>query len=80
MYLNIQIDLITSFQYVFTSILFGSISFIPGGLGVTEGSLTTLLHNSGISLSQSSASVLLIRLLTLWYSIILGLIVYKLTK
>ena len=78
--LDIQIDFISSFQYVFTSILFGSFSLIPGGLGITEGSLLALLINDGINFSQASASVLLIRLSTLWYSTILGFVFYKFMK
>lgn len=61
------------------SIILGNISFVPGGLGVTEGSLTGLLSLQGIEFSTAVGLALMIRLFTLWYAIIVGFVCLKLT-
>ena len=62
----------------YTSSLFlGAISFLPAGLGITEGSLTGLLHLQGISLSLSAVVVIIIRIFTLWFNVIVGFIALK---
>jgi uncharacterized protein (TIRG00374 family) len=62
-----------------SSIILGNISFVPGGLGVTEGSLTGLLSLQGIEFSTAVGLTLMIRLFTLWYAIIVGFVCLKLT-
>lgn len=62
------------------SIIVGNISFIPGGLGVTEGSLTGLLSLQGIDLSTAIGLALVIRLFTLWYAVIVGFVCLRLTN
>ena len=62
-----------------TSTLLGAISFIPGGLGVTEGTLTGLLTLEGIDVSTALILSVMIRLLTLWYSAFIGFIALKFT-
>lgn len=62
----------------YTSSLFlGAISFIPGGLGVAEGSLATLLSLQGIEVSLGIILAVIIRLFTLWYSVGVGLVALK---
>jgi uncharacterized membrane protein YbhN (UPF0104 family) len=53
----------------------GALSFLPGGLGVTEGSMTILLvtNASGIDRATAIDATLLIRLATLWFGVSLGL-------
>src|SRR5215212_1708634 len=46
----------------FSSILFGALSFIPGGLGVTEVSFVKILSSYGLEISASITVILLIRL------------------
>ncbi len=60
--------------YAATSIA-GALSFLPGGLGVTEGAMTVLLVNSASRIDQSTAldATLLTRLATLWFAVLLGL-------
>lgn len=61
--------------FVFTfSIIAGSLSMIPGGIGVAEGSLTLLLTNFGFSYPAAVASTLILRICTLWFSVLLGII------
>ncbi|KIG12842.1 Integral membrane protein [Enhygromyxa salina] len=56
--------------------LIGALSFLPGGLGATEGSLGVLVARFavGVSGSIAMASTLLIRLCTLWYGELVGAI------
>jgi uncharacterized protein (TIRG00374 family) len=62
--------------FVFSlSIIVGAISMLPGGLGVTEGSLSLILINGGLSKNNAVASTILIRIATLWFAVILGAIV-----
>lgn len=60
-----------------SSLIIGAISFIPGGVGVAEGSIAGLLNLSGIDISVALALGILIRIFTLWYAVIVGFIVLK---
>jgi len=60
-----------SFIYAF-SIVIGAISFLPGGLGVTETSLTGLLILAKIPKNSAVAATLIIRAATLWFAVIIG--------
>jgi uncharacterized protein (TIRG00374 family) len=57
------------------STIAGAVSMVPGGLGVTEGSLSLVLINSGISKEIAVASTLIIRALTLWFAVLIGSVV-----
>ena len=62
-----------------SSVLLGAISFIPGGIGITEGSLVGLLTLEGIDVSTALILSVMIRVLTLWYSVGVGFIALKFT-
>ena len=47
---------------------------LPGGLGATEASLTGLLIFLNISKDISAASTIIIRICTLWFAVLLGII------
>ena len=64
-------------QYYFTSLAYGAISLIPGGVGVTEGSLISILVSSGFEFSTASAIVLFIRLTTIWFATVIGIVTTK---
>ncbi len=56
-------------------LLAGTLVLIPGGLGATEASMTGLgltLSGGQLTLAHSSALVLLTRLVTFWWAILLG--------
>ncbi len=54
----------------------GALSFLPGGLGVTEGAMTLLLvqGSHGVDSAAAAAATILIRLATLWFAVGLGVI------
>jgi len=71
---GINVDITTIiFIYAFSSLI-GSISFIPGGIAVTEGSMVILLSNIGLPMQIALSSTILIRLVTLWFGVIVGII------
>jgi len=57
------------------SLIVGAVSMLPGGLGVTEGSLSLILINNGIAKETAVASIIIIRIVTLWFAIVLGSLV-----
>jgi len=61
------------FAYSF-SILFGSLTALPAGLGVTDSSLIFLIIEMGVNNSLAAAAAFLSRLFTLWFSVFVGLI------
>ena len=62
-----------------TSSLLGAISFIPGGIGITEGSIAGLFTLNGIDVSTALILSVMIRVLTLWYTVCIGFIALKFT-
>jgi uncharacterized protein (TIRG00374 family) len=55
------------------STIVGAISFLPGGLGAADGSLTGLLIVfTDLGAETAVAATLLVRLATLWFAVVLG--------
>lgn len=52
----------------------GALSFLPGGLGVTEGAMTVALVRGHLSKAAATAATLLTRLATLWFAVLLGVV------
>ena len=73
------LDYLTVLAIYTTSILLGAISFIPAGIGITEGSIAGLLTLNGIDVSTALILSVMIRVLTLWYSVGVGFIALKFT-
>jgi uncharacterized protein (TIRG00374 family) len=63
----------STFIYSFSTIA-GSITMLPAGLGVTEGSLTLLLVEGGFAKNIAVASTFIVRVVTLWFALIVGII------
>jgi len=63
-----------------SSLIIGALSFIPGGIGIAEGSLIGLLTFQGIDVSEAIVIVVLIRIFTLWFSTITGFIALKTSR
>jgi len=69
---KVEVSLLwASFSYAFATIV-GAISMLPGGLGVTEGSLTVLLRQKHYTFEIAFASTFLIRIVTLWFAVFVG--------
>jgi glycosyltransferase 2 family protein len=60
----------------------GALSFLPGGLGVTEGAMTVALVEGAAKLDASTAvaATLLTRLATLWFAVILGVLLLAVAR
>lgn len=71
---HIDVNLLAAvFIYGFSTIV-GSIAMLPGGLGVTEASMTGLLVLLKIPKDVSVASTFIIRVSTLWFAVLVGVI------
>lgn len=66
---------LTSFIYAMSTII-GAISFLPGGLGVTEGSMIGVLGFFSVfdNVATGTAATYLIRFATLWFGVAAGFI------
>lgn len=71
---NVDVGILwTSFSYSFSTII-GALSMLPGGLGFTEGSLTFLLVQKNVPVDISVATTFIIRVVTLWFAVLVGII------
>ena len=73
------IEFLTVIPTYTTSIMLGILSFLPMGIGVVEGTLTSFFTIHGIDLSIAITIVIVIRLFTRWYSVSFGFIALKLS-
>jgi uncharacterized membrane protein YbhN (UPF0104 family) len=56
------------------AMLLGAASMIPGGLGATEAALVYQLSQAGMPFADAVAAAIAIRLSTLWFAILLGIL------
>jgi len=75
---NVNVDIIFTTFVTFSSTLFGVISLLPGGIGVTEVSIVGFLINEGITLSLATSIMVMLRLAGLLFITIIGFITTKL--
>lgn len=70
-----EVDLGLAMVIYAATTIAGALSFLPGGLGVTEASMTILLVQGAAQLDKAAAvdATLLTRLATLWFAVLLGL-------
>ena len=54
------------------SLIAGALSFLPGGLGGTEAVMLLLLMATGLGSGESTVVVLVSRLCTLWFAVVIG--------
>jgi glycosyltransferase 2 family protein len=71
---DVDLHFFTIVASIYPSILYGALSFIPGGVGVTELTALRLLTDEGISASLSSAIILTTRFFTIWFVTLLGFV------
>jgi uncharacterized protein (TIRG00374 family) len=70
--LNIDLGYILTSQIYFTSLGYGVLSLLPGGIGINESIADFLLVRQGLDLSIASSLVILTRLSTVWFATIIG--------
>jgi len=69
---NSQINFyLAAFIYSIATII-GSIMFLPGGLGGTESSMMIILLNYGFANQDAVAAITTIRIVTLWFAVLVG--------
>jgi uncharacterized protein (TIRG00374 family) len=71
---NVDLGYLLTSQIYFTSLGYGVLSLIPGGIGVTEGVADYLLVKQGLDLSIASSLVIFTRLTTMWFATIIGIV------
>lgn len=76
---DVDIGYLQSIQLFYTSILFGSLFLIPGGIGVTEGIFASLLLQRNIELSFATSIIIFQRLSTLWIQVSIGFVIAYIT-
>jgi uncharacterized protein (TIRG00374 family) len=64
----------TAFSIYAFSMLTGAVSFLPGGLGGSEAAMIVLLRLAGVPIGIAVSGTLLIRLATLWFAVLLGVV------
>jgi uncharacterized protein (TIRG00374 family) len=64
-----------------TATLAGALIPVPGGLGVTEGTLEEQLHHFGnVSTATSTSAMILVRFATLWFAVLVGFVALALLR
>jgi|TARA_B100001971_G_scaffold193065_1_gene197837 uncharacterized protein (TIRG00374 family) len=69
-----DIDLVRALPIYAAATLVGAVMALPGGLVGTEGSMLAFLQQSGVSKVGASAGTVLVRLVTLWFAVAVGLV------
>ena len=72
--LNIDLGYLLTSQIYLTSLGYGILSLLPGGIGISEGIADFLLVRQGLDLSVASSIVILMRLSTLWFATVTGIV------
>ena len=71
---NIDLGFILTTIIAYAAILFGGVSLLPGGVGITEISATTLLTKEGVELSLATSIIIMMRIVTIWFYTATGFI------
>jgi len=61
------------FIYSFSTIV-GAVAMLPGGLGITEGAIASLLRLLSVSEGMAALATILVRAATLWFAVFVGTI------
>ena len=72
--LNVDLGYLLTSQIYFTSLGYGALSLLPGGIGVHESMQDFLLIRQGLELHAASSLVVLSRLSTIWLATVLGVV------
>jgi glycosyltransferase 2 family protein len=74
---DLNLDAIFSIFVMFSSMIFGVITLLPAGLGVTEISAIGFLTEKSVNLSMAISTIIMVRMVSIWYSTLIGLITTK---
>lgn len=77
---NFNLNFILISQISLESLLLGYVSFLPNGIGVTDGSFIGLLIKNNIPLALATTVVMTIRFTGLWFKTLIGVIALKFLK
>lgn len=72
-WLSLEISFSTAAFIYAISMLAGALSFLPGGLGSAEAVMVSLLNFNDMPLADAVAATVFIRLVTLWFAVLLGI-------
>lgn len=74
--LSVDVSLFrASFYYSFATVA-GALSFLPGGLGATDALFTLFIQSLNKPEAIAVSSTILIRVATLWFAVVVGLVVF----
>jgi uncharacterized membrane protein YbhN (UPF0104 family) len=73
-WMGVEVSVWTAVGIFAVATLLGAVSFLPGGIGPTEGVMVGLLVVAGATLPQATAATLLTRAVTLWWAVLLGIV------
>ncbi|WP_338405561.1 lysylphosphatidylglycerol synthase transmembrane domain-containing protein [Vibrio hannami] len=76
---DLAVPFASAFSVYPAAMLSGAVSFLPGGIGVTEGAIVYLLNQFDISPSIGGFVALVVRFSTLWLAMLFGLIATSLS-
>ena len=71
---GVDVNYFVVLSFFALSLIVGLVSFLPGGIGSAEASMSILLSMIGVDYSIALTAVLIARLFTLWYIIIIGML------
>lgn len=74
--LNIDLSILHDVFIFSFGTLAGAISMLPGGMGVSEVSMTGMFLSFGVDKTLAISLTLIIRVITLWLGVIVGLLVF----
>ena len=75
--LNVDLGYLLTSQVYFTSLGYGVLSFLPGGIGVNESIADFLLVQQRLEFFVATSLVILMRLSTVWFATIIGIVFTK---
>ena len=70
-------NIIYTTSIIFSSVLFGVLTLMPAGIGVTEISVVGFLTKEGLDLSLATSIIIMIRLVSIWFATGIGFITTK---
>jgi uncharacterized protein (TIRG00374 family) len=73
-WLGVDVPLTYGIFVYAVAMLAGALSFMPGGLGGTEGVMVLLLLWKGVAPAEAVAATVMIRMTTLWFAVVLGVV------